>query len=50
MSGVSLGKEFGSGQNEWQQYKRKHGTQTQREAIFKALQKGWSREMLDPIK
>ena len=45
-TGISLGKTFDSGQNEWTLLKAKHGTQTQREVTFKALQKGWSMETI----
>jgi len=43
-TGISIGKEKGSGHNEWTNLKVKHGTQREREVIFKALQMGWSRE------
>jgi alpha-L-arabinofuranosidase len=43
-SGISIGKEKGSGHNEWTNLKVKHGTQRERDVIFKALQMGWSRE------
>jgi alpha-N-arabinofuranosidase len=43
-SGISLGKEQGSGENEWEHYGLKHGSQLQRDAVFKALKLGWSRE------
>jgi hypothetical protein len=44
-SGISLGKERGSGQNEWSSGRGvKHGTQHEREVVFRALQRGWSRE------
>ncbi|EOR93930.1 hypothetical protein ADIARSV_2923 [Arcticibacter svalbardensis MN12-7] len=45
-SGISIGKERASGQDMWTKGKRKHGTQTEREVIFKALQLGWSKEMI----
>lgn len=43
-TGISLGKERSTGQNEWTRLKRKHGTQRERETIFKAIQIGWSKE------
>ncbi len=42
--GISLGKERATGQNEWSDGGKKHGTQTQRETVFKALLRGWSQE------
>ncbi|WP_299781662.1 right-handed parallel beta-helix repeat-containing protein [uncultured Formosa sp.] len=45
-SGISLGKERASGQNLWLSEKNKHGTQREREVVFKALQLGWSKEMI----
>ena len=44
--GISLGKEKASGQNLWTNVPTKHGTQREREVIFKALQLGWSKEMI----
>jgi hypothetical protein len=41
-----LGKERGSGQNRWYSERYKHGTQREREVIFRALQMGWSRETI----
>ena len=43
-SGISIGKERSTGQNEWSSLKVKHGTQRQREVVFRALQMGWSKE------
>ena len=43
-SGVVIGKERGSGQNLWKRDKKKHGTQREREVVFRALQLGWSKE------
>lgn len=43
-SGISLGKERGTGQNQWTEQKVKHGTQREREVIFSALAIGWSKE------
>jgi hypothetical protein len=45
-AGVVIGKEKASGQNQWMASKRKHGTQREREVVFKALQLGWSKEMI----
>ena len=43
-TGISLGKERSTGQNEWTRLKTKHGTQREREVIFNAIQIGWSKE------
>jgi hypothetical protein len=43
-SGISLGKERGSGENEWTRLRVKHGTQRERDVIFRALRLGWSKE------
>ncbi|MCX6327052.1 MAG: right-handed parallel beta-helix repeat-containing protein [Bacteroidia bacterium] len=43
-SGISLGKERSTGQNQWTELKIKHGTQREREVIFNALAIGWSKE------
>lgn len=43
-SGISLGKERSTGQNQWTELKVKHGTQREREVIFNALAIGWSEE------
>lgn len=45
-TGISLGKERSTGHNEWTNLKVKHGTQRERDVIFKALQMGWSRETI----
>ena len=45
-SGISLGKEQATGENEWTRLKVKHGTQRERDVIFKALRLGWSRETI----
>lgn len=42
-SGVSLGKEASTGDNDFTKYGRKPGYQYQMEAVFKALAIGWSR-------
>ena len=43
-SAIVIGKERASGQNLWKRDKKKRGTQREREAVFKALQLGWSKE------
>ncbi len=43
-SGIVLGKERASGHNLWSRDHKKHGTQREREVVFKALQLGWSKE------
>ncbi len=43
-SGISIGKDRKSGHNEWTNLKVKHGTQRERDVIFKALQQGWNKE------
>ncbi|MEP1487556.1 MAG: right-handed parallel beta-helix repeat-containing protein [Algibacter sp.] len=43
-SGIVIGKERASGQNSWVRDRKKHGTQREREVVFKALQLGWSKE------
>lgn len=43
-SGIVIGKERASGQNLWRRDHKKRGTQREREAVFKALQLGWSKE------
>ncbi|WP_372753449.1 right-handed parallel beta-helix repeat-containing protein [Labilibaculum sp.] len=43
-SAIVIGKERASGQNQWINDKKKHGTQREREVVFKALQLGWSKE------
>ena len=45
-SGISLGKEILTGQNEWTRFGDKHGTQYQRDAVFKALHIGWSKDTI----
>lgn len=45
-TGISIGKERSTGQNEWTKLKVKHGTQRERDVIFKALQIGWSKETI----
>lgn len=45
-TGISIGKEKSTGHNEWTNLKVKHGTQRERDVIFKALQMGWSRETI----
>ncbi|MFB9057302.1 right-handed parallel beta-helix repeat-containing protein [Mariniflexile ostreae] len=45
-SGIVIGKERASGHNLWTINKQKHGTQREREVVFKALQLGWSKEMV----
>ena len=41
---ISLGKERASGHNMWINDLSKHGTQHEREAVFRALRLGWSKE------
>ncbi len=43
-TGISLGKEIGTGQNEWSNQKYKGGTQREQEVIFRALKRGWNKE------
>lgn len=43
-SGVSLGKDASTGDNLWTNTGRKSGYQYQQEAVFLALEKGWSKE------
>ena len=45
-SGIVIGKERASGQNQWIRDRKKHGTQREREVVFKALQLGWSKERI----
>ncbi|WP_163400083.1 DUF1565 domain-containing protein [Flavobacterium fluviatile] len=45
-SGIVIGKERASGQNLWSYDQKKHGTQREREVVFKALQLGWSKETI----
>ncbi len=42
--GVSLGKERGTGQNEWSLRRGKGGTQREQEVIFRALRGNWNKE------
>lgn len=43
-SGVSLGKDESTGQNEWMNLKCKGGTQREREVIFRAVNNNWSKD------
>ena len=43
-SGISIGKEGSTGENEFTKYHRKPGYQYQMEAVFRARNIGWSRE------
>jgi alpha-L-arabinofuranosidase len=43
-SGISLGKEGSTGQNEWTANRLKHGTQREREVVFRALRIGWNKD------
>lgn len=43
-SGVSLGQDGSLGENRWTEERVKHGTQRQRETVFRALHRGWSRD------
>lgn len=45
-SGISLGKESATGENQWthDRPRLKHGSQREREVVFKALESGWSME------
>lgn len=45
-SGISLGKEASTGDNECTKYHRKPGYQNQMEAVFRARNIGWSRERI----
>ena len=45
-TGISIGKERASGHNEWTNLKVKHGTQRERDVVFKALMLGWSFETI----
>lgn len=45
-TGISLGKEMGTGQNEWSNQKYKGGTQREQEVIFRALKRGWNKEQI----
>ena len=46
LPGISVGKERASGHNEWTNLKVKHGTQRERDVVFKALELGWSMETI----
>ena len=43
-TGVSLGKDILTGDNEWSNLKFKFGTQREQEVIFRALRNGWNKE------
>jgi hypothetical protein len=45
-SGISLGKEISTGQNEWYRLKFKQGTQREREVIFRAAKGNWNKETI----
>jgi hypothetical protein len=45
-SGISLGKEIGTGQNEWYRLLFKQGTQREREVIFRAARGNWNKETI----
>ena len=45
-SAISLGKEVSTGNCECTRYRRKPGYQYQMEAVFKALKRGWSKELI----
>jgi hypothetical protein len=45
-SGISLGKEIQTGQNEWSNLKFKQGTQREREVIFRAARADWNKETI----
>ena len=45
-TGISIGKERATGHNEWTNLKVKHGTQRERDVVFKALKLGWSFETI----
>lgn len=45
-SGICIGKEKSTGHNEWTNLKVKHGTQRERDVVFKAIQIGWSKETI----
>jgi hypothetical protein len=44
-TGISLGQDGRFGDNEWTRLRVKHGTQRQREVVFRALNAGWSRDV-----
>ncbi len=43
-SGISLGKDISTGQNEWSDLKFKFGTQREQEVIFRALHGNWNKD------
>lgn len=43
-TGISLGKDISTGDNEWSNLKFKFGTQREQEVIFRAVHSGWNRE------
>ncbi len=43
-TGVSLGKDLATGDNEWSNLKFKFGTQREQEVIFRAIRNGWNKE------
>ncbi len=43
-SGISLGKEESTGQNEWMNLHTKMGHQREQEVIFRAVNKGWNKD------
>jgi hypothetical protein len=45
-SGISLGKEISTGENEWSLLKFKQGTQREREVIFRAARGNWNKETI----
>jgi len=45
-SGISLGKEISTGQNEWYRLLFKQGTQREREVIFRAAKGNWNKETI----
>lgn len=45
-TGISLGKEISTGQNEWSHGRSKGGTQREQEVIFRALRQGWHKDRI----
>ncbi len=45
-SGISLGKEFSTGHNEWTNIGTKQGAQRERDVIFNAVHIGWNKETI----
>ncbi len=45
-AGVSLGKEIGTGDNEWSRLHIKGGTQREQEVIFRALRGNWNKDQI----